>query len=182
MKKKDWLVIAIVALILPALYFAGRGLNTGKPASPKPASADALNPESASPADNASPAVLPVSSPVAGLEAPALRPFVKNEALPEAGSYLRVKQGRTDYAPIPISGQTTFLIRCGEWENRVSLSPEGIFMQHSNCSNQSCVKQGTVSLKNREGRVLYNRIICLPHELMLELLSPDEAQSYVRGQ
>ena len=49
-------------------------------------------------------------------------------------------------------------------------------MESSNCENQNCIYQGEVTLENRDERMLLNMIICLPHELRLELLSADEAR------
>jgi hypothetical protein len=50
-------------------------------------------------------------------------------------------------------------------------------MESSNCDNQNCVQQGEVTLDNREERLLFNMVICLPHELQLELLTRAEAEA-----
>ena len=50
-------------------------------------------------------------------------------------------------------------------------------MEASNCENQNCVQQGEVTLENRDSRALLNMVICLPHNLTLELLTPAETQS-----
>ena len=48
-------------------------------------------------------------------------------------------------------------------------------MESSNCENQNCIGQGEVTLENRETRVLFNMVICLPHGISLELLTKEEA-------
>ena len=50
-------------------------------------------------------------------------------------------------------------------------------MESSNCENQTCVGQGEVTLENRDLRPLFNMVICLPHNLSLELLTRAEAES-----
>ena len=47
-------------------------------------------------------------------------------------------------------------------------------MEKSTCENQDCVNQGLVTLENRDARVLYNMIVCLPNQVMLELYTYDE--------
>ena len=59
-------------------------------------------------------------------------------------------------------------------ENVIHVSPDGVWMESSNCENQDCVQEGTVTLENRRDRILGNWIICLPHQLTLQLLTPEE--------
>ncbi len=61
-----------------------------------------------------------------------------------------------------------------EAENVILLTPEGIRMTSANCSNHDCLMQGEVTLENRDERILYNMIICLPHQVVLELFSREE--------
>ena len=46
-------------------------------------------------------------------------------------------------------------------------------MKESNCTNQDCVHQGDVTLQNIASRPLANQIICLPHKVVLELVTVD---------
>ncbi len=50
-------------------------------------------------------------------------------------------------------------------------------MEESNCPNQDCLRQGEVTLESRKERVLANMIVCLPHQLVLELLSREEVMN-----
>ncbi len=64
-----------------------------------------------------------------------------------------------------------------EAENVIVLTPEGVQMKYANCSNHDCLMQGEVTLENRDERILYNMIVCLPHQVVLELYSREEVLS-----
>jgi hypothetical protein len=81
-----------------------------------------------------------------------------------------------EYARIPLSAPQTVTVDQGDGRvNVVEISDRGAVMHSSTCDNQSCVEQGWVTLENRESRVLGNLIICLPNEVVLEVLTPEEA-------
>ena len=82
--------------------------------------------------------------------------------------------------PLPLEGEYTRTIRqygedSSEVYNTLHLTPNGFWMEDSNCEGQDCVKMGEVTLENREERVLWNMVICLPHQLSLELITREEA-------
>ena len=41
------------------------------------------------------------------------------------------------------------------------------------------MQQGEVTLENRETRILFNMVICLPHNIRLELVTREEAQRFL---
>ena len=47
-------------------------------------------------------------------------------------------------------------------------------MAESNCRNQDCLRQGSGTAENAGLRPLGGKIICLPHQLVLELVFEDE--------
>ena len=55
--------------------------------------------------------------------------------------------------------------------NVVAVIPGGFYMKESNCKNQDCVHQGTVTLDNLDSRALYDQVICLPNKVVLRLVS-----------
>ena len=59
-------------------------------------------------------------------------------------------------------------------ENVIHITTDGVYMEKSTCDNQDCVEQGTVTLDNRTDRALYNMIVCLPNQVMVELYTPEE--------
>ena len=84
--------------------------------------------------------------------------------------------------PLPTEGEYTRTIRQtmpdgSEAINVLHLTPNGVWMEEANCEGQDCVGEGEVTLENREERVLWNMIICLPHQLSLELITREEALS-----
>ena len=59
-------------------------------------------------------------------------------------------------------------------ENVIHLTPEGVYMESSTCENHDCIDEGLVTLENRKDRILGNMIICLPNQVTLQLLTPEE--------
>lgn len=83
--------------------------------------------------------------------------------------------------PLPLEGEYSRTIRTKmadgtEAVNVLHLTPNGFWMEDANCEGHDCVKQGEVTLENREDRILWNMIICLPHQLSAELITREEAE------
>ena len=88
--------------------------------------------------------------------------------------------------PLPLEGEYTRTLRLAmpdgsEAVNVVRLYPNGFRMEESNCENHDCIDEGDVTLENREERILGSMVICLPHQLMLELITREEAESWLSG-
>ena len=84
--------------------------------------------------------------------------------------------------PLPVEGEYTRTIRQvmadgTEAVNVLHLTANGVWMEESNCEGHDCILEGEVTLENREERVLWNMVICLPHQLSLELITREEAES-----
>lgn len=95
-----------------------------------------------------------------------------------AESYLFVSTGGNAYTPIPLNGDNSFRIAQEDGsENVIRIGKDSFYMESSNCENQTCVEQGEVTPENRDTRPLFNMVICLPHNLMLELLTREEAEA-----
>ena len=82
--------------------------------------------------------------------------------------------------PLPQEGEYTKTIRRTmddgtEYINVLHLTPEGFWMEDSNCEGHDCINEGAVTLANREERILWNMVICLPHQLSAELITREEA-------
>ena len=83
--------------------------------------------------------------------------------------------------PLPVEGEYTRTIRQimadgSEAINVLHLTVDGCWMEDANCEGHDCINEGEVTLANREERVLWNMIICLPHQLSLELITREEAE------
>lgn len=88
--------------------------------------------------------------------------------------------GGVGFLPLPLEGEYTREIRGtdesgSEAVNVIRLTPEGFRMESANCPRQDCIGEGEVTLSNREERILGNLVICLPHQLLLCLVTREEA-------
>ena len=86
--------------------------------------------------------------------------------------------------PLPQEGEYTKTIRQtmedgSEYVNVIHVTPTGFWMEESNCEGQDCVDEGEVTLENRQERILGNMVICLPHQLMLYLITRAEAEAII---
>lgn len=107
-------------------------------------------------------------------EKPAQPPVAAENA--DAQAYLRVQVGDQIWDPIPLTdGGEHVITQPDGKENVVHTTSNGAVMHFSTCHNQSCIQQGEVTLDNRDARVLGSMIICLPNEVILEVLTPAEA-------
>ena len=95
-------------------------------------------------------------------------------------AYVLVRmQNSAGLLPLPVEGEYTRTIRQtagdgSEMINVLHLTPNGFWMEEANCEGHDCIEEGEVTLENREERVLWNMIICLPHQLMAELVTREE--------
>ena len=163
-RKKD--LILVLALLALALLFLLLSRTARKPAAvspdPPPAETGAVTEER--PAES-----------YADFVSETVRAYF--EEYP-AASYLFVNTGGSAYSPIPLNGDNSFRIAQQDGsENVIHIGENSFYMESSNCKNQNCVGQGEVTLENRESRPLFNMVICLPHNLSLELLTREEAEA-----
>lgn len=152
-KRKDWLIIVIALLLALGLFVLTRsGIRLGVPGGNDPLR---VLTEVAPPGQTAAP-----SEAVQG----------------EAVAYLVLTMGDMRYRPLPITTETSYRMRQADGrENVFHVTPGSVHMESANCDNQDCIKQGTVNFENRDVRVLRNMIICLPNQVVLELITPQEA-------
>ena len=100
----------------------------------------------------------------------------KPSAEGETQAYLRIQVQDEVWEAIPLTDGGEYTIAQPDGKtNVVHTTATGAVMHSSTCDNQSCVEQGEVTLENRDSRVLTNLIICLPNEVILEVLTPAEA-------
>ena len=113
-------------------------------------------------------------------EQPYLVQITKDD--PSTGYVLVQLENTAGLLPLPQEGEYTKTIRQAmpdgsEMVNRVHVAPEGFYMEESNCEGQDCIGEGEVTLANRQERILGNMVICLPHRLMLYLITRAEAEA-----
>ena len=152
-KRKDGLIIVIALLLALGLFVLTRsGIRLGVPGGNDPTR---VLTEMVPPGQTAAP-----SETVQG----------------EAMAYLVLTMGDARYRPLPIYKETSYRLRQADGrENVFHVTPGSVHMESANCHNQDCIKQGTVNFENRDVRVLRNMIICLPNQVVLELITSQEA-------
>lgn len=156
MKRKDWIIIGGVAALAALLLVAGIFFK------PKP--------------DNTTLPTLTLTK-FTGLDQ-------SREALEEAESYLRIRQGDQYYNLIPLNGPGEIVITQEEqgFENVVRIDRNSVVMHNSNCPKHECMMQGEMTLDNINTRVFFQWIVCLPHQVVLELLPREEALNLLAGE
>ena len=104
---------------------------------------------------------------------------------PPARGYVVISTSTgTGFLPLPAEGEYTYPLRQllpdgTEAVNWIHVTPEGVWMEDSTCANHDCVDQGPVTLENREERLLWNMIICLPNQVVITLMTPEELLAQV---
>ncbi len=89
-------------------------------------------------------------------------------------AYLRITAPGQTFDLIPLTGEQEIVIEQEDGSRNVVEVFEGGFrMKESNCVNQNCILQGDVTVDNIASRVLTNEVICLPHQVVLELVTAD---------
>jgi hypothetical protein len=89
-----------------------------------------------------------------------------------ATPYLRITVPGQTYELIPLDAEQEIVIDQEDGShNVIEVFQGGFRMKESNCANQDCVLQGDVTVDNIGGRALANEVICLPHKVVLELVT-----------
>ena len=122
-------------------------------------------------------------------ETPAETPTAEPAATPRpARAYVLVSTAtQMGFLPLPDEGEYSYHLKQilsdgAPAENVIHLTPDGVWMEESTCENHDCIDQGHVTLDNRADRVLGNMIICLPNQVTLQLLTPEEILEMTQAQ
>lgn len=129
-------------------------------------------------------------TPAPAESAPAGLPSSEEEltTAPAKGYVLVTTATQSGWLALPEEGEVSFPLRqikpdSTEALNVIHLTPNSVYMEDANCENHDCIEEGEVTLENRNERVLYNMIVCLPNQVMLALYTPEEVLTLVkRGQ
>ena len=102
----------------------------------------------------------------------------------EVRAWLLITVGNTTYSPVPLKQEGNYTIRQdgGKKVNVIHVTTDSVTMASSTCDNQLCVGEGTVTLENKETRILGGYIICLPNGVTLELYSTEEMIELLKSQ
>lgn len=167
MKKSDSIIVICIIAVCIALVLLSLGNvpSAGK----KPVGTLSSLADTAADTDKE-----PTKDPLAGESGAGSAP---TPTLAPAKCYLLVTIGDVVLEPYPLLAEQDLPItQANGMQNVVHITPDGFSMASATCDNQDCVHQGEVTLENRDVRLLGNQVICLPNQVMLELLTPEEAQ------
>ncbi len=169
MKKRDWILICAILAMAGVLLCAGL-VRRGRISVPGARPAETAS-ASAQPAEPAQPDAASGSEAVREAVAAYFEEY-------DAESYLVVTTANGVHMPIPLSEENELrLTQADGSENVIHIDKNSFYMASSNCDNQVCVHEGEVTLENRDTRVMLNMVICLPHNLKLELLTRAETEA-----
>ena len=185
MKKIVIIILTAALLIAAVLYLIGSNVDrTMKPAADM-AVTQAAAENTAQATETPQPREEAAAEPEAQENAEAQQqeqPFLVQvtDSDPSVAYVLVRMQNAIGLLPLPMEGEYTRTIRQKmadgtEAVNVLHLTTNGVWMEDSNCEGHDCINEGEVTLENREERVLWNMIICLPHQLSLELITREEA-------
>ena len=109
---------------------------------------------------------------IASLTLYLLRPKPMDDS---AAAYLQISIAGQARDLIPLTEEREIRIEQENGDyNVIRIFPGGFKVIEANCYNQDCIHQGGVTVDNIADRVLANEIICLPHKLVLSLVTGDE--------
>ena len=179
MRKKDLLIILLVMAISGILYAASKagGFATSQTPSrssfgPSASAANQADAAAQGPTTAGQPQV--TEKPI-GSQKEEVHPSPEPTLAP-AACYMLVTVGDVVFLPYPLLSETDLPITQAQGQtNTVHITPDGFSMISASCDNQECVHQGEVTLENRGVRLLGNQVICLPNQVTLALLNPQEA-------
>ena len=171
-KRKDALIVAAV-LVVAAVLLAVSRLMPKTDLSQKTAQ-ETLAPDAieyldatAAPAVTEAPAATEAPKQAASVVGPMPAPQTA-----EVKGYVVITVGNRQYGdPIPMDRDKVITVRQSDGkENKVHITPEKVYMEHSTCENQDCVGQGEITLDNYKTRVLSTFVICLPNAVTIEMV------------
>ncbi|NLC33099.1 MAG: NusG domain II-containing protein [Clostridiales bacterium] len=167
MKKQDLTIITIAALLALSLFILNRSGILSPKQAPKTQEADDIAVTIIEQGANSKQTITPL-------------PLMSEDSKRwPAQSYLRISVNNRIYEPISLAGDSHINIRReGGYHNEAEVKDGIVRMVFSTCDNQLCVKQGALSIQNRDLRALYHQIICLPNEVVLEVLDENETKAF----
>ena len=171
-KRKDALIVAAVLVVAVALLIASRLMpktDLSQKTAQETLAPDAIEYLDATeaPAATEVPAATEAPKQVASVVGPMPAPQTA-----EVKGYVVITVGNRQYGdPIPMDRDKVITVRQSDSkENKVHITPEKVYMEHSTCENQDCVGQGEITLENYKTRILSTFVICLPNAVTIEMV------------
>ena len=171
-KRKDALIVAAVLVVAFVLLAVSRLLpktDLSQKTAQETLAPDAIEylDATAAPAGTAAPVATEAPKQAASVVGPMPAPQTA-----EVKGYVVITVGNRQYGdPIPMDRDKVITVRQSDGkENKVHITPEKVYMEHSTCENQDCVGQGEITLENYTTRILSTFVICLPNAVTIEMV------------
>ena len=171
-KRKDALIVAAVLVVAVLLLAVSRLLpktDLSQKTAQETLAPDAIEylDATAAPAETEAPAATEAPKQAASVVGPMPAPQTA-----EVKGYVVITVGNRQYGdPIPMDRDKVITVRQSDGkENKVHITPEKVYMEHSTCENQDCVGQGEITLENYKTRILSTFVICLPNAVTIEMV------------
>ena len=171
-KKKDALIVVTLLVVAVALLAVSRLMpktDLSQKTAQETLAPDAIEylDATAAPAATEVPAATEAPKQVASVVGPMPAPQTA-----EVKGYVVITVGNRQYGdPIPMDRDKVITVRQSDGkENKVHITPEKVYMEHSTCENQDCVGQGEITLENYKTRILSTFVICLPNAVTIEMV------------
>ena len=177
--KSFYLVLALLVVIAALLVISGLIDFTPKTLPEIPVTAAPVATATPAPEATAMPeeTAVPTETAPEATEAPAETATEVVEEVP-LGYILVQANGDGGWIPLPTTDEPLLVTITREDDptisNTIRLWQTGFQMDSSTCDNQDCVQQGEVTLMNKDERVLMQYVLCLPHNISIELYSTEE--------
>ena len=171
-KRKDALIVVALLVVAVALLAASRLMpktDLSQKTAQETRAPDAIEylDATAAPAATEVPAATKAPKQAASVVGPMPAPQTA-----EVKGYVVITVGNRQYGdPIPMDRDKVITVRQSDGkENKVHITPEKVYMEHSTCENQDCVGQGEITLDNYRTRILSTYVICLPNAVTIEMV------------
>ena len=82
-----------------------------------------------------------------------------------------VKVGGELYADVPFGEERTIEITRELGKNVIKITADSVFMEEADCPDQQCVGFAPITRDNMETRTLRDMIICMPHQVTVQVTS-----------
>ena len=181
LKNKNFYLVLALLVVIAGLLIASQVIDFSPKTLPQISiTATPVPVATAAPEATEAPAADATAEPAADATAEPAADAATETVLEEVplGYVLVQANGDGGWIPLPTTEEPLYVTIGREGDetikNTLRLWQTGFAMDSSTCDNQDCVQQGEVTFENMGGRVLMHMVLCLPHNVSVELYSTED--------
>ena len=95
--------------------------------------------------------------------------LVINRTYETEGAYALITLDAKEYARLPLNEDTVLCIDSDKGTNKVVVSNNEVYVESADCPDQICVEHAHIRYKDET-------IVCLPHRLIITVISEEESE------